>query len=309
MLILSELGQYLKTKREEEGISLERLQELTKIQKRYLAAIEEGRHEALPGAFYARAFVKSYAEALGLDPDEVLETYGSELPQPKQQTSDLPSRAERTKPQVETKKQKNKSAILPVLFGLIFFVVIIAGVYLMIQGNTKDTSDGVSPENDPSIEMDSNEDEQKAPANEEQNETEANNDNQQQAEPQEEDKDEESKDNDQEEDQANEGSLNLVSSEGRRTVYDVSGTEEMTFELKVDGDSYIDVRDENDTIIETVPAQSGDTVELDYSDREYVHLNIGNTSAVTLRFNGQPVEYENDTIHQHIIFEKTVETN
>ncbi|WP_166237848.1 helix-turn-helix domain-containing protein [Paenibacillus turpanensis] len=79
---MSDLGQLLRKAREEKGLTLDELQEATKIRKRYLEAIEEGQLSALPGSFYVRAFVKSYAEAVGLDPDEVLEMYKGEIPQP-----------------------------------------------------------------------------------------------------------------------------------------------------------------------------------------------------------------------------------
>src|SRR5699024_10428986 len=51
------------------------IQAETKIQKRYLVAIEQDDFNALPGKFYARAFIKEYAQAVGLDPDEVLQGF------------------------------------------------------------------------------------------------------------------------------------------------------------------------------------------------------------------------------------------
>ncbi|MCK2157813.1 MULTISPECIES: helix-turn-helix domain-containing protein [Exiguobacterium] len=82
---MTELGTYLKEQRETLGISLEQIQSTTKIQKRYIVAIEEGDYKQLPGAFYARAFIKTYAEALGLDVDEVFATYKRDLPEPEAQ--------------------------------------------------------------------------------------------------------------------------------------------------------------------------------------------------------------------------------
>ncbi|MGX8177088.1 helix-turn-helix domain-containing protein [Exiguobacterium artemiae] len=82
---MTELGTYLKEQRETLGISLEQIQSTTKIQKRYILAIEEGDYKQLPGAFYARAFIKTYAEALGLDVDEVFATYKRDLPEPEAQ--------------------------------------------------------------------------------------------------------------------------------------------------------------------------------------------------------------------------------
>jgi len=46
---------------------LEEVEERTKIRKRYLRAMEEERWELLPGAAYARAFLRTYAEFLALD--------------------------------------------------------------------------------------------------------------------------------------------------------------------------------------------------------------------------------------------------
>lgn len=77
---MSELGQLLKKTRLDKGITLDDLQETTKIRKRYLESIEEGNYKVLPGAFYVRAFIKSYAEAVGLDPNELLATYRNAIP-------------------------------------------------------------------------------------------------------------------------------------------------------------------------------------------------------------------------------------
>ncbi|WP_181438825.1 RodZ domain-containing protein [Paenibacillus sambharensis] len=77
---MSELGNLLKNAREEKGYSLEDIQDLTKIRKRYLEAIEEGNYAVLPGNFYVRAFVKNYAETVGLDAEEVLSMYQQEIP-------------------------------------------------------------------------------------------------------------------------------------------------------------------------------------------------------------------------------------
>lgn len=63
----SVIGQELQKARLDKGLSLDDIQQTTKIQKRYLAAIENGQFDQLPGAFYERAFVRQYADAVGLD--------------------------------------------------------------------------------------------------------------------------------------------------------------------------------------------------------------------------------------------------
>nr|WP_272595507.1 RodZ family helix-turn-helix domain-containing protein [Paenibacillus apiarius] len=78
--VVSELGQLLKKARLEKGLSLDDVQEATKIRKRYLEAIEEGDYKVLPGSFYVRAFVKTYAETVGLNPEEILQYYRNDIP-------------------------------------------------------------------------------------------------------------------------------------------------------------------------------------------------------------------------------------
>ena len=75
---MNEIGKILKETRIEKGYTLDDLQQTTKIQKRYLQAIEDGNTDILPGRFYARAFVKQYADNVGLDGEELLEEYLNE---------------------------------------------------------------------------------------------------------------------------------------------------------------------------------------------------------------------------------------
>ncbi|MCM3631968.1 helix-turn-helix domain-containing protein [Paenibacillus camelliae] len=90
---MSELGALLKTARQEKGLSLDDVQEQTKIRKRYLEALEEGDFKVLPGKFYIRAFIKNYAECVGLDAEEVLKHYQNEVPEPEVHVAEtLPAR-------------------------------------------------------------------------------------------------------------------------------------------------------------------------------------------------------------------------
>ncbi|CAH1856373.1 helix-turn-helix domain-containing protein [Convivina intestini] len=66
------ISQQLKDARQQQGLSLDELNQKTKIQTRYLKALEEGDTDTLPSAFYVRAFARRYAEAVGLNPDELL---------------------------------------------------------------------------------------------------------------------------------------------------------------------------------------------------------------------------------------------
>lgn len=59
----------LKEAREQKGISLDRISARTKIDKRYLHALEECRFEDLPEAvIYQKNFIKRYLETIGVNP-------------------------------------------------------------------------------------------------------------------------------------------------------------------------------------------------------------------------------------------------
>lgn len=72
---MEELGRMLKEAREKQGLSLDDIHQATKIHRRHLEAIEAGAFHLLPGPAYARAFLRHYARAVGLDPQYVVDQY------------------------------------------------------------------------------------------------------------------------------------------------------------------------------------------------------------------------------------------
>lgn len=72
---MKEIGAMLYEARTERGLSLEELSEKTRIRVEYLKAVEEGSPEKVPGEAYFRAFVRTYAREMGLDPDALLAQY------------------------------------------------------------------------------------------------------------------------------------------------------------------------------------------------------------------------------------------
>src|ERR671914_219453 len=67
----AKIGQILEKARKEKGLSLDEVEHATKIRKRYLAGLEREDFGALPDAVYAQGFLKTYANYLGLDGEEL----------------------------------------------------------------------------------------------------------------------------------------------------------------------------------------------------------------------------------------------
>jgi cytoskeleton protein RodZ len=71
-------GADLRAARERLGWPIEDLSAWLRIRLPHLEALEDGRIDLLPGATYAVGFLRTYAGALGLDPDEVARRFKAE---------------------------------------------------------------------------------------------------------------------------------------------------------------------------------------------------------------------------------------
>jgi cytoskeletal protein RodZ len=86
------LGEWLRQRREELGISLEQAEEDTRIRARYLEALEAENFENLPGPVVGRGFLRNYAAYLELDAQEASNRYSNLVSPPEPEgLSDEPS--------------------------------------------------------------------------------------------------------------------------------------------------------------------------------------------------------------------------
>ena len=72
---MKELGDLIRSARERKGVTLEQASADTRIRRAYLDAIEDGDFRIFPGTAYATGFLRNYASYLGLNSDEILQTY------------------------------------------------------------------------------------------------------------------------------------------------------------------------------------------------------------------------------------------
>src|SRR6187431_558889 len=72
---MDDFGGKLRQARERRGISLRQIASSTKIAAAALEALEKNDISKLPGGIFSRAFVRSYAVEVGLDPDETVKEF------------------------------------------------------------------------------------------------------------------------------------------------------------------------------------------------------------------------------------------
>jgi len=76
---MDSVGQELKKERELRGISLKEIADSTKINIRYLRALEEDKFDMLPGKFFIKSIIKSYAAYIGLEEETILDHFHQTL--------------------------------------------------------------------------------------------------------------------------------------------------------------------------------------------------------------------------------------
>lgn len=69
------VGSYLRRHREQAQMSLEEVARATRVPVDSVARIESNQFDELPGEVFVRGFLKSYARAVGLAPEDVLARY------------------------------------------------------------------------------------------------------------------------------------------------------------------------------------------------------------------------------------------
>ena len=130
---MSDIGDKLRKAREEKGMSLKDIEKITKIQYRYLEALEKDDFDQLPGDFYARAFIKQYAQVVGLNGNELLNDLHADVPESKPEEyveNSIDNKREEVRRTTNNKKGLWR-AYLPKAAAIIGIFLVIFVVYLL----------------------------------------------------------------------------------------------------------------------------------------------------------------------------------
>ena len=279
---MSELGNTLKEARERNGLSLDDLQNITKIQKRYLVGIETGNYDMMPGKFYVRAFIKQYAEAVGLEPEEVFEQFKNEIPSVHdEEAPEQLSRVQSKKTMSPT--QSKLLDALPKALVAVFIIGVLVLVWVLVSKYVSPNETNSNESGSEIITIEENED---SPLNKENTE--------------EEDKDKtsnEAEDTNKAEDESTteqevNQELKVLESTGKRTTYELTNADEFKVKFVSTGNPWVGIDDSNgSSLFQQTLTDGQETEEQDLSDQEEVLLNIGRAHETQIYINGELLEY------------------
>jgi cytoskeletal protein RodZ len=139
------IGETLRKARIDKKISLDELQQRTKIQKRYLLAIEENDFQELPSDYYLRTFIRQYADEVKLDGNHLIDVLdGKDRPLPTYPELETVDGLRKNK-HAESPTRARFRATLPMLILGLVAVAIISVVGYMTWLDHQETA--IIPEN------------------------------------------------------------------------------------------------------------------------------------------------------------------
>ncbi|WP_175638910.1 helix-turn-helix domain-containing protein [Metabacillus schmidteae] len=277
---MSELGNRLKQAREEKKMSLDELQEITKIQKRYLIGLEEGNYSMMPGKFYARAFMKQYAEAVDLDPEMLFEEYKNEVPTTYKE--DVPEQLSRVKTHKELPKTASKFIeILPKLAVVAVIFIVAVLLWLWRQDATeKNTANEQSTDQTSEVEFEKIEN---TATNEEQEE---------QGPPAEENEKAVEEEAEEKEPETPAQTLTLKGAEGSKTTYELTGAEKFELEVIAKDRTWVGIKNGKGKSFFGAEIAKGNSEVHDFTAETEITVRVGNVPGTDLKVNGELVQYE-----------------
>ncbi|HFK1781711.1 helix-turn-helix domain-containing protein [Bacillus cereus] len=292
---MTELGQKLKETREAKGLSIDQLHEITKIQKRHLVAIEEGNYDVLPGAFYARAFIKQYADAVGLNGEELLVEHQSTIPQSEKREVPQVSTGQKTQETMQKSSSWPIADHMPKILVALLVIAVGVVIWFVFQALTGKDDEKVPSAQSEKIEVQKAKD---SPLDTEKDEVKA-------EEPKkEEPKKEEPKKEEQPAQPTGQQEVKVVGTTGKVSTLEIHNNKTLELEISAKGTSYVDVKDDAGNEILNTTVQSGQTEKRDVSTLKEVRLNIGSAPNVEIKLNGQVLAFPLDPqkeYHQRLV--------
>ncbi|MBQ9011330.1 MAG: helix-turn-helix domain-containing protein [Bacilli bacterium] len=142
---MKEIGQKLKSAREDIGVSIEEVAEDLKIRPSQIENIESGNKEAFEDIFYLKYFIRDYAKYLGLNKDDLVDEFNEYLFDytSKLSLDDIKNAKKEKKPTRVIKSpytidKKRKLSIVPFLVYALIVILVVSIIYFIVTLNSED---------------------------------------------------------------------------------------------------------------------------------------------------------------------------
>ncbi len=134
---MKRLGEFLREKRQAQGISLEQISADTRISLDMLKAIEDGNVKQLPPPVFIKGFLRAYAEKIGLDPEEVIVEYQDLI----EETNTHREAMEKFNQRLHPKSSRKKVFVLLTVLGLLAGLTFISYRYSHVRKESATSAD------------------------------------------------------------------------------------------------------------------------------------------------------------------------
>ncbi|KAE9881719.1 DUF4115 domain-containing protein, partial [Escherichia coli] len=238
------------------------------------------------------AFIKQYAEAVGLNPEQLFEEFRKDVPST--YNDEVSDKLSNIKPQRELPKPASKVLeLLPTILILGGIIVVIAIIYVIVQAVNHDSGQKNNQAAPQQSESKYEVSEGSSLAKDQKKKEKASSD----------DKEKSSKKDDSSKDDET-VSLKATNTEGSTTTYEVSGADEMELKISASQASWLRVRDESGKVLKMGELKDGESFKTDLSDLSQVDIRLGNASGIDIKVNDETLKYEldpKDTMTQNIV--------
>lgn len=129
---LESLGAELKKRRLEKQVSLTDISAETRINQKFLEAMEEGKFSILPQT-YVRAFLREYAASVNLNPDELMKQYDAAKLEGQPQPADAQVRRapqQTSEPTIPARPRVSSQMQRTIIFGAIVLGAVVIALFL-----------------------------------------------------------------------------------------------------------------------------------------------------------------------------------
>jgi hypothetical protein len=121
-----EIGSSLREARERQGLDIAELEVRTKVRSKYLRALEDENFDQLPAHTYIKGFLRTYADALGLDGQLYVDEYNSRFVAGEE---DVDLRPRRVPPSRRPRRRREGGVVLVALSAIALLTALVIAAW------------------------------------------------------------------------------------------------------------------------------------------------------------------------------------